>query len=126
MSSGFLHCKGAIFPYGLNKYLGEVTLGHATVPSLLLWPTNFSIHKWVLPATTFLLQRYSFSFWEGRFLFLLFGCTGSWLLCGLSSSCSEQGLLSGCGAVASYCGGFSCCGARLHGRQASVVVAPGL
>ena len=27
------------------------------------------------------------------------------------SSCSEQGLLSSCGARASHCGGFSCCGA---------------
>ena len=31
-----------------------------------------------------------------------------------------------CGARASHCGGFSCCGARSLGVQASVVVAPGL
>ena len=30
------------------------------------------------------------------------------LLCGLFSSCGKQGLLSGCGAQASRCGGFSC------------------
>ena len=28
------------------------------------------------------------------------------------SSCGEQGLLSSCDTWASYCGGFSCCGAR--------------
>ena len=31
-----------------------------------------------------------------------------------------------CGARASHCGGFSCCGARALGTQASVVVARGL
>ena len=34
-----------------------------------------------------------------------FGCTGSPLLC-------EWGLLSSCGAQASYCGGLSCYGAQ--------------
>ena len=40
------------------------------------------------------------------------------------SSCIQQELLSSCGAQASHCGGFSCCGARALGRWASVVVAP--
>ena len=31
-----------------------------------------------------------------------------------------------CGARASHCGGFSCCGARALGARASVVVARGL
>ena len=31
-----------------------------------------------------------------------------------------------CGAQASHCGGFSCCGARALGKRASVVVARGL
>ena len=35
---------------------------------------------------------------------------------GFSSSCSEQGLLSVCGAQASPCGGFSCSGAKVLGR----------
>ena len=63
------------------------------------------------------------------------------------SSCGERGLLfvvvrglliavaslvvaSGgylrCGARASHCGGFSCCGTRALGTRASVVVAHGL
>ena len=33
---------------------------------------------------------------------------------------------SSCGACASHCGGFSCCGARALGTRASVVVARGL
>ena len=37
------------------------------------------------------------------------------------SSCGEH-----CGARASHCGGFSCCGARALGARASVVVAVGL
>ena len=42
------------------------------------------------------------------------------------SSCGERGLLFHCGAQASHCGGFSCCGAQALGMQASVVVAHGL
>ena len=33
---------------------------------------------------------------------------------------------SSCGELASHCGGFSCCGARALGAQASAVVARGL
>ena len=44
-----------------------------------------------------------------NFIYLLvFGCTGSLLLGGLFSNCSEQGLLSSCDMRASHCGGFSC------------------
>ena len=42
------------------------------------------------------------------------------------SSCGEWGLTLRCGAWASHCGGFSCCGARALGARASVVVARGL
>ena len=42
------------------------------------------------------------------------------------SSYSEQGATLHCGALASHCGGFSCCGARALGTWASVVVACGL
>ena len=43
-----------------------------------------------------------------EFLFI-FGCAGSLALCGLSDSCSEQGLLSSCSTWASPCDGFSLC-----------------
>ena len=43
--------------------------------------------------------------------YIYIGCTGSWLLRGIFSSCGQQGLLSSCGARASHCGGFFC-GAR--------------
>ena len=38
------------------------------------------------------------------------------------SSCREQVLRSSCGAWASHCGGFSCCGVRALGFDGSVVV----
>ena len=61
-------------------------------------------------------------------LMILFICgrVGSPLLPGLCSSCGEQGLLSGCGAQASHCGGFSCCGAQALEPQASVAGEHGL
>ena len=42
------------------------------------------------------------------------------------SSGRDQELLSSCGAQASRCGGFSCCGAPALGARASAVVAHGL
>ena len=42
------------------------------------------------------------------------------------SSCSKRGATLHCGARASHCGGFSCCGARALGTQTSVAVAGGL
>ena len=44
---------------------------------------------------------------------LTFGCAGSLLLHGLSSSCNDQGLLSSCGSGVSHCSGSSCCRAGL-------------
>ena len=39
------------------------------------------------------------------------------------SSCSNQGLLSGCGVQVSHYGDFSCCKAQALRTQASAVVA---
>ena len=39
-------------------------------------------------------------------ILFIFGCAGSSLLCRLCPRCSQQGLLSSCGAPASHCGGF--------------------
>ena len=49
------------------------------------------------------------------YLFIIFGRTGSLLLCGLFSSCSKRGLLSSCGAQASHCGSFYSCQAQALG-----------
>ena len=46
------------------------------------------------------------------FFFLIFDCAGSLLLHRAFSSFGERGLFSSCGAWASHCSGFSCCGAR--------------
>ena len=62
-----------------------------------------------------------------KFIYLfIFGCIGVFVAArGLSLVAGEQALLC-CGAQASHCGGFSCCGARTLGVQASVVAARGL
>ena len=49
----------------------------------------------------------------------IFGCVGSSLL-------RRAGAPVCCGARASHCSGFSCCGAQALGARASVVVAHGL
>ena len=46
-------------------------------------------------------------------------------MCGLSLV-AASGAALGCGAKASHCSGFSCCGAQALGAQASVVVERGL
>ena len=47
---------------------------------------------------------------------LIYGCAGSLVAAWTLSSCSEQGLLSNCGAQAPSCSGFSCCGTRALGH----------
>ena len=60
------------------------------------------------------------------FVFLFFGCVGSLLLSTGFLQLWRAGATIRCGAQASHCGGFSCCGARALGAWASVVVAHGL
>ena len=55
------------------------------------------------------------------FYLLFFAVLGLCCCMRAFSSCSEQALLC-CGVRASYCSGFSCCGARALGMWASVVV----
>ena len=50
----------------------------------------------------------------------MFGCTGSSLLC-LDFLLWRAGSILHCGAQASRCGGFSCCGAQALGMWASIV-----
>ena len=53
----------------------------------------------------------------------IFGCIGSSLLCTGFLQLWRAGATLRCGAQASHCSGFSCCGARALGARASVVVA---
>ena len=46
----------------------------------------------------------------------MFGCAGSLVLSGLSSSGGERGLLSSSSVRASHCGDFSCCCSPVPGR----------
>ena len=59
-------------------------------------------------------------------LFLNFGCVGSSLLRAGFLQLRRAGAALRCGAQASHCGGFSCCGARALAARASVVAARGL
>ena len=58
--------------------------------------------------------------------FLNFWLAGSLLLREFFAGCGERGLLSGCGAQASHCSGFSCFRAQALKPVSSVLVAPGL
>ena len=56
----------------------------------------------------------------------IYGCVGSLLLCVGFLQLQLAGATLHCGAWASHCGDFSCCGAWALGMWASVVVAHGL
>ena len=77
-----------------------------------------------------LLQSYFFFFFNKfiyfYFIYFIFGCLGSSLLSVGFPYLGRAGATLCCGAWASHCGGFSCCGARALGVRASVVVAHGL
>ena len=60
------------------------------------------------------------------FIFNLLAALGLRCCARAFSSCWRAGATLRCGAQASHCGGFSCCGAQALGARASVVVARGL
>ena len=68
----------------------------------------------------------SFFFFNLFYLFIFLGCVGSSLLRAGFLQLRQAGATLHCGARASHCGGFSCCGAQALGTRASVVVARGL
>ena len=84
------------------------------------------------PESTYIIEE---NYPSSRFFFCLFVlklinsflaalglCCCMWAF----SSCGERRLTLRCGARASHCGGFFCCGARALGMRASVVVGCGL
>ena len=73
-----------------------------------------------------LIWSYLFYFIFNLFILFIFGCVGSSLLCVGFLQLWRARVTLHCGARASHCDGFSCCGARALGTQASVVVAHGL
>ena len=65
-----------------------------------------------------------YAFFPHKFIYLfVFGCIGSSLLCACFLQLWQAGATLRCGAWASHCSGFSCCGAWALGTWASVVVA---
>ena len=61
-----------------------------------------------------------------KFIYFIFDCIGSSLLHAGFLQLWQAGVTLCCGARASHCGGFSCCGTWALGVQASVIVARGL
>ena len=53
----------------------------------------------------------SFRIFKKEFHLFIFSCASSSSLHDLFPGCGDRGLLSSCGAWASHCGGYSCCGA---------------
>ena len=66
-----------------------------------------------------------FSKWNEKLFYLFLTVLGFHCCMGFFSSYGEWGLLSSCGALASHCCGFSCCGAGTLGARTSVVGARG-
>ena len=65
--------------------------------------------------------------WEAKiFFFLIFIYLFIWLRWVFVAACRLSLVVASWGYSSLRCGGFSCCGARAVGTQASVVVAHGL
>ena len=80
----------------------------------------------ILKVFLFVFLKITVCFFFNVFIFIIyfiFGCVGSSLLRAGFLQLRQAGATLRCGARASHCGGFSCCGARALGTQASVVVA---
>ena len=71
-------------------------------------------------------KNLQFTFFFNLFNLFIFGCVGSLLLCVVSSSCGERGLLFAAVCRLLIAVASLCCGARALGARASVVVAHGL
>ena len=90
-----------------------------------------SLEYWTFPINTILTlehwtSRPCGSFFPFFFFQFIFGCTGSSLLSASFLQLWRVGATLRCGARASHCGGFSCCGAQALGAWASVLAAHGL
>ena len=77
----------------------------------------------------FIYFRIGFFIYIYKFIYLfifILGCVGSLLLRAGFLQLQRAGATLRCGAWASHCGGFSCCGTPALGSWASVVLARGL
>ena len=84
-----------------------------------IWACHHLINP-INPTTGYLVLF----FFLNKFIYLfIFGCVGSLLLCAGFLQLRRAGATLCCGARASHCGGFSCCGAQAVGSWASVVAA---
>ena len=110
-----------VYPWLIHVNVSQKPLQYCKVISLQLIKKkkqSFRTFLWMTFIYFLFLSLYhngsssAFFFFKTFFiLFLeLFGCTHCCVRA--FSSCSEWGLLSSCSAWASYCSGFSCCGAQ--------------
>ena len=90
---------------------------------------TYSSNSYFVDSFRFSVYKVMSSENSNQFLFnlfidlFIFGCVGSSLLCTGLLCLRQAGATLHCGARASHCGVFSCCGAQALGMQASVVVA---
>ena len=87
------------------------------------WPSNQSFQGQLTYINKCFLHRYSFSFF--KFIYFLFLAAFCLHRCMRAFSLWRAGATLRCGARASHCIGFSCCGAQALGVWASIVVARG-
>ena len=78
---------------------------------------------WKLSFSVFSLFSRTFFFFNKFILFIYFWLCGVFVAARGLSLVWRAGAALRCGAWASHCGGFSCCGARALGAWASVVAA---
>ena len=95
----------------LNHFFGALHLG-------FLWSI-------ILLCLVLFIYLFIFKFIYLFYLFI-FGCVGSSWLRACFLQLRRAGATLRCGARASHCSGFSCCGVRALGARASVVGARGL
>ena len=134
-----------MFLFSSGKYLEVELLDHMVVLLLMFWGISiwFSIaaspiyiHSngaqgfpflHILPTLVICCLFLKYKFVYLFFIYLFLAALGLHCCTWAFSSCSEWGGVTlCCGAQASHCGGFSCCGAWALGMRTSVVVACGV
>ena len=114
--------------HSVTASLGRAHMGLKLV-SLASWPhtpagqANAHSRIWLHLSLSFFFLTFKIIY---LFIYLFLAALGLRCCARAFSSCGEQGATLCCGARASHCGGFSCCGAGALGTWASVVVAHGL
>ena len=109
-------------PYSLGRFSGTLQRELRSIDYIVRIRYEYNlIFLKIFLMWTFFLNKFIY-----LFICLFFGCIGSSLLCAGFLQLRRVGVTLRCGARASHCSGFSCCGAQALGERASVVVVCGL